>query len=93
MLAIGRGLMLQPKILMLDEPSLGLAPLIVDKIYDVIKDINQRGITVLLVEQNIQRALELSEMAYVLENGRVTLSGKGTDLLNNDHVRKAYLGI
>ena len=93
MLAIGRGLMLRPKILLLDEPSLGLAPKIVDKIYEVIKDVNQKGISILLVEQNIQRALELAQKAYVLENGRVAMSGNGRELLQDDHIRKAYLGI
>jgi branched-chain amino acid transport system ATP-binding protein len=93
MVAIGRGLMLRPRLILLDEPSLGLAPLIVTHIFEIIKEINKRGITVLLVEQNVQRSLELADEGIVLENGRVTLRGKGQDLLNNDHVRKAYLGL
>jgi branched-chain amino acid transport system ATP-binding protein len=93
MVAIGRGLMLRPRLILLDEPSLGLAPLIVTHIFKIIKEINKRGITVLLFEQNVQRSLELADEGIVLENGRVTLMGKGQDLLNNDHVRKAYLGL
>lgn len=93
MLAIGRGLMLKPRLILLDEPSLGLAPLIVTHIFEIIKEINRRGITVLLVEQNVQRSLELADEGIVLENGRVALKGKGLDLLKNDHVKKAYLGI
>jgi len=92
-LAIGRGLMLKPRLILLDEPSLGLAPLVVTHIFEIIKEINKRGITVLLVEQNVQRSLELADEGIVLENGRVALKGKGRDLLNNDHVRKAYLGL
>jgi len=93
MVAIGRGLMLRPRLILLDEPSLGLAPLLVTHIFEIIKEINKRGITVLLVEQNVQRSLERADEGIVLENGRVTLRGKGQDLLNNDHVRKAYLGL
>ncbi len=92
MLAIGRGLMSQPRLLMLDEPSLGLAPAIVLKLYGVIRQLNQRGITILLVEQNVQHAIELAEMTFVLESGRVTLSG-GRELKMNEHVRRAYLGL
>lgn len=93
MLALARGLMLRPKLLLLDEPSLGLAPLLVSSIFKTIREINKRGITVLLVEQNVQQSLEMAERAYVLENGRIVLQGKGRDLLSNEHVRKAYLGI
>ncbi len=93
MVAVARGLMSLPKLLMLDEPSLGLAPILVQNIFDIIKDINKRGITVLLVEQNVQMTLKFCNRAYVLENGRVTLSGTGTELLNNKYVKSAYLGI
>jgi branched-chain amino acid transport system ATP-binding protein len=93
MLAIARGLMLKPKLILLDEPSLGLAPLVVSQIFDIIKEVNRRGITVLLVEQNVQKALEMADTGYVLENGRIVMSGKGLDLLCDDHIRKAYLGI
>jgi branched-chain amino acid transport system ATP-binding protein len=93
MLAIARGLMLKPKLILLDEPSLGLAPLVVSQIFDIIKEVNRRGITILLVEQNVQKALELADKGYVLENGRIVMSGKGMDLLCDDHIRKAYLGI
>jgi len=93
MLAIARGLMLRPKLILLDEPSLGLAPMLVSQIFETIKEINGRGITVLLVEQNVQRSLEMADEAFVLENGRITLRGKGQDLLSNEHVKKAYLGL
>ncbi|MEW6674800.1 MAG: ABC transporter ATP-binding protein [Nitrospirota bacterium] len=92
MLAIGRALMSNPKLLLLDEPSLGLAPIIVSKIFKTIKEINEEGVTVLLVEQNARAALKLSNRGYVLENGRIALEGKGEELLNNEQVRKAYLG-
>jgi branched-chain amino acid transport system ATP-binding protein len=92
MLAIGRALMSNPKLLLLDEPSLGLAPIIVSKIFRTIKEISREGVTVLLVEQNARLALKLSDRGYVLENGRVVLEGKGEELLNNEHVRRAYLG-
>jgi len=92
MLAIGRALMSNPKLLLLDEPSLGLAPIMASKIFKTIKEINREGITVLLVEQNARAALKLSSRGYVLENGRVALQGKGEELLNNEEVRKAYLG-
>jgi branched-chain amino acid transport system ATP-binding protein len=92
MLAIGRALMSGPRLLLLDEPSLGLAPIFVSKIFRTIKEINAEGITILLVEQNARAALRLSHRAYVLEGGRVKLQGKGEELLNNDEVRKAYLG-
>lgn len=93
MLAIARGLMLRPRLILLDEPSLGLGPLLVNQMFDIIKDINNRGITVLLVEQNVQRSLELADEAFVLENGRITMKGKGKELLANDHIKKAYLGL
>jgi branched-chain amino acid transport system ATP-binding protein len=93
MVAIGRGLMADPKLLMLDEPSLGLAPLMVEEVFRVIKAINAAGVTVLLVEQNTQHALAIASRAYVLEAGRVVLSGSGQELLANPDVRKAYLGL
>jgi branched-chain amino acid transport system ATP-binding protein len=93
MLAIARALMTLPKLLMLDEPSLGLAPLIVQEIFQTIAAINRAGTTVLLVEQNTRQALALSRRGYVLENGRVVLVGSGAELLGNEHVRKAYLGL
>lgn len=92
MLAIGRALMVKPKILLLDEPSMGLAPLIVKDIFSIIKEINKSGTTVLLVEQNAHMALSIANRAYVLETGTIALSGKASDLLNNDSVRSAYLG-
>lgn len=93
MLAISRALMCRPKLLLLDEPSLGLAPLIVSQIFDIVKKLNSEGMTILLVEQNARMALKISNRAYVLETGRITLSGKGADLLDNDEVRRSYLGV
>ncbi len=93
MAAIGRGLMADPKLLMLDEPSLGLAPLVVEEMFRVVRDINAAGVAVLLVEQNTRHALALARRAYVLEAGRVTLAGPGPELLANPEVRKAYLGL
>jgi len=93
MVAIGRALMTRPKLLMLDEPSLGLAPLIVKEIFATIAAINRDGTTVLLVEQNTRQALALSRRGYVLENGRVALVGSGAELLDNEHVKRAYLGM
>jgi branched-chain amino acid transport system ATP-binding protein len=93
MLAIGRGLMAQPKLLMMDEPSLGLAPIIVKMIFDTVRSINDQGVTVLLVEQNVKQCLELSNRGYVLENGRIVLDGTGEALLQNEHLRRAYLGL
>jgi len=93
MLAIARGLMLKPKLILLDEPSLGLAPMLVSQIFAITREINRKGITVLLVEQNVQRSLEMADEAFVLENGRITLRGKGQDLLADDHVKRAYLGL
>jgi branched-chain amino acid transport system ATP-binding protein len=93
MLAIGRALMARPRLLMLDEPSLGLAPLVVQEIFRIIAEINRAGATILLVEQNTQQALRLAQRGYVLENGRVVLVGRGSELLNDEHVRRAYLGL
>ncbi len=93
MLAIARGLMANPKLLLLDEPSLGLSPLFVKNIFDIIHEINRQGVTILLVEQNVYQSLRIAHRAYVLETGRVVLSGKGEELLNNEHVKKAFLGI
>jgi len=93
MLAIGRGLMLRPKLLLLDEPSLGLAPMLVSQIFEIIKEINSRGITILLVEQNVQRSLEMADKGFVLENGRITMNGSGRELLLNEHIKTAYLGL
>jgi len=92
MLAIGRALMSHPKLLMLDEPSLGLAPLLVRAIFDTIREINRQGVTILLVEQNARAALRLAHRAYVLETGQITLSGAASELLRSERVRKAYLG-
>jgi branched-chain amino acid transport system ATP-binding protein len=92
MLAIGRGLMARPKLLMLDEPSLGLAPMLVQKCFEIVKEVHAQGTTVLLVEQNVHHALAMADRGYVLENGRVVMSGKGADLLTDPNLRKAYLG-
>lgn len=92
MLAIGRALMSHPKLLMLDEPSMGLSPLLVDQVFEIIKDINKDGTTVLLVEQNAGKSLAISDRAYVLENGKIVLSGTGEELASSEMVRKAYLG-
>ncbi|GAA0229089.1 ABC transporter ATP-binding protein [Saccharothrix mutabilis subsp. mutabilis] len=92
MIAIGRALMTKPKVLLLDEPSMGLAPMLIAQIFEIIKEINKRGTTVLLVEQNAQQALKLSDRAYVLETGRVVKSAPGLDLLDDPQVRAAYLG-
>ena len=93
MLAVGRSLMAVPRILMLDEPSLGLAPIVVQMIFDVIKELKKIQVTVLLVEQNVRKSLSISDRGYVLENGRITLSGIGNTLLDDPHLKKAYLGI
>ncbi|MGB3366493.1 MAG: ABC transporter ATP-binding protein [Acidaminobacteraceae bacterium] len=92
MLAVGRALMTKPKLLMMDEPSLGLAPLIIKDIFNIIKEINKQGVTILLIEQNAKAALEISDYGYVLEVGKVVLEGKGSELLVNEDVKKAYLG-
>ena len=92
MLAVGRALMAKPKLIMMDEPSLGLAPLVVKSIFDIIKTINEQGITVLLIEQNANMALQAAHTAYVLETGTITMTGKGSDLLADDRIKEAYLG-
>ncbi|MDR3588912.1 MAG: ABC transporter ATP-binding protein [Negativicutes bacterium] len=92
MLAMGRALMARPRLLLLDEPSLGLAPLLVEKIFGIIQAINAEGVTVLLIEQNAYQALQIAHRGYVLETGTVALTGLAAELLENDHVRKAYLG-
>ncbi len=92
MVAIGRGLMARPRLLMLDEPSLGLAPIVVREMFEIIREVNRGGITILLVEQNVQQSLKISDRAFVLENGRVVLEGVGAELLDDERVREAYLG-
>ena len=92
MLAMGRALMAQPQLLLLDEPSMGLSPLMVDKIFEVIQGVAAQGMTVLLVEQNARRALQIADRAYVMESGLITLSGAAKNLLNDPKVRAAYLG-
>ena len=93
MLAIGRALMSRPKMLLLDEPSLGLAPLLVTKVFETIQKIAGTGLTVLLVEQNVNLSLEIANRGYVLENGRIVMEGCGKDLMNHEHIKKAYLAI
>jgi branched-chain amino acid transport system ATP-binding protein len=93
MVAIARAMMARPKLLLLDEPSMGLAPLMVETIFGVIQDLNQHGMTILLVEQNARLALSMADRAYVLESGVITLSGTANELLNDDRVREAYLGV
>ena len=92
MLAVGRALMSRPKLMMLDEPSLGLAPLVVQDIFSIIREINKQGVTVLLIEQNANMALKIADLAYVLETGNITMSGTGAELLADEKVREAYLG-
>lgn len=92
MLAVGRALMSRPKVIMMDEPSLGLAPIIVRGIFDIIKEINKQGVTVLLIEQNANMALKTADLGYVMETGRITMSGSGAELLSDEQVKKAYLG-
>ena len=92
MLAVGRGLMSRPKVMMLDEPSLGLAPLVVQDIFSIIQEINRQGVTIMLVEQNANMALKIADWAYVLETGRITRSGTGAELLADDSIKEAYLG-
>ncbi len=92
MLAVGRALMSRPKIMMMDEPSLGLAPLVVKGIFEIIQEVSRQGVTILLIEQNANMALKIADLAYVMETGRITLSGPGRELLKNEAVKKAYLG-
>ncbi|MEG2289278.1 MAG: ABC transporter ATP-binding protein [Clostridium sp.] len=92
MLAVGRALMSRPELLMMDEPSLGLAPLIVKDIFSIIKEINKKGVTILLIEQNANLALKIADYGYVMETGRITMEGSGKDLLSNEDIKKAYLG-
>ena len=92
MLAMGRALMSRPKLLMLDEPSMGLAPILVEQIFDIIRELHKSGATILLVEQNAQMALQVANRAYVLETGKITLAGSGKELLESDSIKKAYLG-
>lgn len=93
MLAIGRGLMANPRLLLLDEPSLGLSPLLVKNIFEIITEINRQGVTILLVEQNVYQSLRIAHRAYVLETGRMVLTGSGEEMLNDPHVKKAFLGM
>ena len=93
MLAIGRGLMAEPKLLILDEPSLGLAPILVDELFSLIRTINRQGLTILLVEQNVARSLEIASRAYVIEQGYIVLSGSAAELARNEDVRRSYLGL
>lgn len=92
MLAVGRALMSHPKLIMMDEPSLGLAPLVVKGIFNIIKEINKQGVTILLIEQNANMALKTADLGYVIETGKITLTGTGSELLSNEEVKKAYLG-
>lgn len=92
MLAMGRALMSKPKLMMLDEPSMGLAPILVQQIFDIVKELNKAGTTILLVEQNAEMALEIADRAYVLETGKIKLSGTGKELAQSDEIKKAYLG-
>ena len=93
MLAIARGLMARPTLLTVDEPSLGLAPMLVEKTFQILEQINKENVTILLSEQNVFNALNMSDRAYVIENGRIVLTGAGKDLLKDEHLKKAYLGI
>lgn len=93
MLAIARALMAEPKMLMLDEPSFGLAPKIVDEVFETIQKINETGVSILLVEQDVNRSLSVAHRAYVLENGQVIMQGKGKELLGDDHIKQAYIGM
>jgi branched-chain amino acid transport system ATP-binding protein len=92
MLAIGRSLMSRPRLLLLDEPTLGLAPLIVKQMFEILRTLNQQGITIMLIEQNANQALKLAEYAYILENGRIVLQGESAILMNDENVRRSYLG-
>ena len=93
MLAVGRALMSNPKIILMDEPSMGLSPLLVKEIFHIIQEVHKQGITVLLVEQNAKMALSIADRAYVLETGRISMSGDAKELLNDEKVKKAYLGL
>lgn len=93
MLAVGRGLMSRPKLLMLDEPSLGLAPKLMLTVFEIVKTINEQGVTILLVEQNVRHALQLADRGYVLETGRIVIEGSGEELIENEHVKRSYLGM
>lgn len=93
MLAVGRGLMSRPKLLMLDEPSLGLAPRLMLTVFEIVKTINEQGVTILLVEQNVWHALQLADRGYVLETGRIVIEGSGEELIENEHVKRSYLGM
>ncbi len=93
MLAVGRGLMSLPKLLMFDEPSLGLAPILVSEIFHMVENVRKQGVTVMLVEQNVKHTLTMCDRAYILENGRITMTGTSKELLNNDHIKQAYLGL
>ncbi len=93
MLAVGRGLMSLPKLLMFDEPSLGLAPILVSEIFHMVENVRKQGVTVMLVEQNVKNTLTMCDRAYILENGRITMTGTSKELLNNDHIKQAYLGL
>jgi len=93
MVAIGRGLMSRPKLCVFDEPSYGLAPLLVKEIFRIIQGLRDQGISILLIEQNVRQSLEIADRAYVLENGRIVITGKSKELLQNDHIKKAYLGL
>ena len=92
MLAVGRALMAQPKMILMDEPSMGLSPLLVQEIFSIIKEVNRQGITILLVEQNAKMALSISDRAYVLETGKISIEGPAQELMNDERVKKAYLG-
>ena len=91
--AIGRGLMAEPELLILDEPSLGLSPLLVEEMFGLIRDLNRQGLSIFLVEQNVMQSLEIADQAYVLENGRVTLAGAAAELMRNPDLKRAYLGL
>ena len=93
MISIGRGLMSEPKLMMIDELSLGLAPLVIEQLFKTIKQLNTIGISILLIEQNARQALKIADRAYVLENGRIMLEGTGEEMLNNEQVKQAYLGL
>ena len=93
MLAIGRALMAKPKLCIFDEPSYGLAPMLVKEMFQIIKNLREQGITIFLIEQNVRHSLEIADRAYVLENGRLCLEGDCTELLQSDHIRKAYMGL